>query len=91
MLTTLLKSNYNETMEKLTGRHELVLALWEAAKEPLRLLVLAILPVLTAYLGDLSYWWAGVAIILLRLLDSILHEVGKETNNETLTKGLTRF
>lgn len=90
-MTTLPKSNYNETMEKLINKHELVLAIWEAAKEPLRLLVLAILPVLTAYLGDLSYWWAGVAIILLRLLDSILHEVGKETNNETLTKGLTRF
>jgi hypothetical protein len=91
MLTTLPKSNYNETMEKLINKHELVLALWKAAKEPLRLLVLAILPVLTAYLGDLSYWWAGVAIILLRLLDSILHEVGKETNNKTLIKGLTRF
>ena len=65
--------------------------LWKAAKEPLRLLVLSVLPVLITSLGDLSYWWAGVAIVLLRLLDSIIHEVGKETNNETLTKGLTRF
>ena len=70
---------------------KLLKTIWEAAKEPLRLLVLAILPVLIVSLGKLSYWWAGVAIVLLRLLDSVLHEVGKETNNETLTKGLTRF
>lgn len=65
--------------------------LFEAAKEPLRLLVLSVLPVLITSLGDLSYWWAGVAIVLLRLLDSVLHEVGKETENKTLIKGLTRF
>jgi len=70
---------------------KLLKTIWKAAKEPLRLLVLSILPVLITSLGDLSYWWAGVAIVLLRLLDSVLHEVGKETNNETLTKGLTRF
>ena len=70
---------------------KLLKTIWEAAKEPLRLLVLSVLPVLITSLGDLSYWWAGVAIVLLRLLDSVLHEVGKETNNETLTKGLTRF
>ena len=70
---------------------KLLKTIWEAAKEPLRLLVLSVLPVLITSLGDLSYWWAGVAIVLLRLLDSIIHEVGKETNNETLTKGLTRF
>ena len=78
-------------MEKLTGRHELVLALWEAAKEPLRLLVLAILPVLIAYLSQLDYQWAVVGTLLLRLIDSVLHEVGKATENKNLTKGLTRF
>ena len=78
-------------MEKLINRHELALALWEAAKEPLRLLVLAILPVLTAYLSQLDYQWAVVGTLLLRLIDSILHEVGKATENKNLTKGLTRF
>ena len=78
-------------MEKLTGRHELALAIWEAAKEPLRLLVLAILPVLIAYLSQLDYQWAVVGTLLLRLIDSILHEVGKATENKNLTKGLTRF
>ncbi len=70
---------------------KLLKTIWEAAKEPLRLLVLSVLPVLITSLGDLSYWWAGVAIVLLRLLDSVLHEVGKETENKTLIKGLTRF
>ena len=70
---------------------KLLKTIWEAAKEPLRLLVLSVLPVLITSLAELSYWWAGVAIVFLRLLDSVLHEVGKETNNETLTRGLTRF
>jgi len=65
--------------------------LFEAAKEPLRLLVLSVLPVLIVSLNELPYEWAGVAIVLLRLLDSVLHEVGKETENKTLIKGLTRF
>jgi len=91
MLTTLPKSNYNETMEKLINKHELALALWEAAKEPLRLLVLAALPVLITYLSQLDYQWAVVGTLLLRLIDSILHEVGKATENKNLTKGLTRF
>jgi len=70
---------------------KLLKTIWEAAKEPLRLLVLAILPVLIVSLNELPYEWAAIAIVLLRLLDSVLHEVGKETNNETLTRGLTRF
>ena len=70
---------------------KLLKTIWEAAKEPLRLLVLSVLPVLITSLAELSYWWAGVAIVLLRLLDSILHKVGKATENKNLTKGLTRF
>ena len=53
---------------------KLLKTIWEAAKEPLRLLVLSVLPVLITSLAELSYWWAGVAIVLLRLLDSVLHE-----------------
>jgi hypothetical protein len=69
--------------------------LWEAVKEPLRLLVLAVIPLLLAYLGTLSYEWAGVLIVLLRLIDSIMHEVGKVETTKTvespLLTGLTRF
>jgi hypothetical protein len=70
---------------------KLLKTIWKAAKEPLRLLVLAVLPVLITHLSQLDYQWAVVGTLLLRLIDSVLHEVGKETNNETLTKGLTRF
>lgn len=66
-------------------------ALWKAAKEPLRLLVLSILPVLITYLGQLDYQWAVIGTLLLRLADKFLHEIGKETDNKSLTKGLTRF
>lgn len=75
----------------LNERHDLLVALWKAAKEPLRLLILSVLPVLITYLGQFDYQWAVIGTILLRLVDSILHEVGKATNNETLTLGLTRF
>ncbi len=69
---------------------ELCIALWEAAKEPLRLVVLASIPVLLAYLGTISAEWAGVLIVVLRLIDSIMHEVGKVEKNELKT-GITRF
>lgn len=65
--------------------------LWEAVKEPLRLLILAIIPFGIAYLTELSYEWAGVIVVVLRFLDKALHEFGKANNNETLTKGITRF
>jgi hypothetical protein len=64
---------------------------WEAVKEPLRLLVLAIIPLLLVYFVSLPYEWAGVIILALRLLDKFLHEVGKETKNKRLIKGLTQF
>jgi len=65
--------------------------LWKAAKEPLRLLVLSALPILIAYLRDFPYQWAAVAILVLRLADKVLHEIGKETKDDNLLRGLTRF
>ena len=49
-------------------------ALWEAVKEPLRWLVLAILPFLIAYVTQLNYGWAILAITGLRIIDGYLHE-----------------
>jgi hypothetical protein len=69
---------------------ELWTAVWEAAKEPLRLVVIAVIPVLLVYLGTISAEWAGALIVVLRLIDSILHEVGKVEKNG-LETGLTRF
>jgi len=65
--------------------------LWEAIKEPLRLLVLALIPFALAYFTKLSYEWAGVIVVVLRFIDKYLYELGKAKNNLTLEGGLTRF
>jgi hypothetical protein len=65
--------------------------LWEAIKEPLRLLVLSVIPLLLVYFGTINAQWAGIIIVILRLIDSVLHEAGKSTENESLERGLTRF
>jgi len=65
-------------------------ALWEATKEPLRLLLLGVVSFLVSYLADLDVQWAAVGLFILRYADSILHEVGKEKKNSLIT-GLTRF
>jgi len=62
-------------------------ALWEAVKEPLRWLVLAILPFLIAYVTQLNYGWAVVATVILRIIDSYLHEHAPKGD----AGGLTRF
>lgn len=72
-------------------KKELLKSLLEAAKEPLRLLLLAIIPVLLAYFETISYEWAGILVLVLRLADKVLHEVGKATDNEVLKRGITRF
>jgi hypothetical protein len=65
--------------------------LFEACKEPLRLLVLAVIPVLIAQIGNLDFTWAIYATIILRFIDKYLYELGKANKNETLTRGLTQF
>ena len=66
-------------------------ALWNAVKEPLRLLVLAVLPFAIAYFSNLGYEWAVLVVLVLRGLDKLLHEYGKASKNDILVKGLTRF
>lgn len=65
--------------------------LWEATKEPLRLLVLSVIPIGVIYFASLPYEWAAIAVVVLRFVDKILHEIGKKTENELLKLGLTRF
>jgi hypothetical protein len=57
----------------------------EATKEPVRLLVLAIIPFAIAYFTEVNYQWAGVALLVLRWIDKWLHESG------VAEKGITRF
>ena len=67
--------------------------LWEAIKEPLRLLVLAIIPAILAYTETISGQWAVILTLVLRGVDKFLHELGKTEGaiNTNLIKGLTRF
>lgn len=61
--------------------------LYEAAKEPLRLLVLAIVPVLLAYFSVIDTNWAVVITLILRFVDKYLHLQAPEGTSG----GLTRF
>lgn len=65
--------------------------IWKAVKEPLRLLVLALIPFGIVYANNLDYSWALMAVLILRFIDKWMHEVGKAQNKEGLTKGITRF
>jgi hypothetical protein len=64
---------------------------WEAVKEPLREVLLAAIPGVLAYLGTLNVTWAGILYLVLRAVDSYLHELGKEKNDNSLVTGITRF
>lgn len=61
--------------------------LWEAAKEPLRLLVLAVIPAILTYFEVIDTSWAIVITALLRFLDKYLHLQAPEGTSG----GLTRF
>jgi len=65
--------------------------LWKAAKDPLRLLVLSVLPFALAYSEVLPYKSAAIITVVLKGLDKFLHEVGKTTGRKELITGLTRF
>jgi hypothetical protein len=65
--------------------------IWEAVKEPLREIVMAAIPGVLAYLQTIPAEWAIVLYLVIRGIDSYLHNLGKENENETLITGLTRF
>ena len=70
-------------------------ALWEAVKEPLRLLAMAVVSFGVTELAALPYEWIPVLVLMLRFTDKLLHQVGKENSTtkekSSLTGGLTRF
>ena len=63
----------------------------KALMEFLRIVLLAAIPVALVFVADLPPEWAAVLTLLLKALDKYLHEKGKETKNDSLTLGLTRF
>ena len=67
--------------------------IWEAIKEPLREIVLALVPSLLAYVQAIDAQWAVVLYIILRTLDSYLHEKWKVNSDQDkpMSHGLVRF
>ena len=70
-------------------------AFTEAIRELFRVGVLAILPVSIGMLEKNTFDWKLVgitfAIAVLRAIDKWLHEYGKITDQDEISKGLTRF
>ena len=68
--------------------------LWEAVKEPLRLLVLALIVYVIDYVVpglNLTMEQKMALITTLRFVDKWLHEAGKAQDNKQMKKGLTQF
>ena len=64
--------------------------------EGMRVVVLSVIAVVLASIQqgqviDLKVLWGAGLVAALKFLDKYLHEVGKETDNELLTTGITRF
>ncbi len=66
-------------------------AIWEASKEPLRLLAIALIPVLLVSLNRISAEWAGALILFFRFVDKLLHLIGKARKDPNMAAGLVRF
>lgn len=66
-----------------------------AVLEALRVIVLAVIPVVIYQLEQETFDWKVVAVIAaitaLRFGDKWLHKYGEELERESLSKGLTRF
>lgn len=69
--------------------------LLEALKEGLRVVVLAIIPIIIAQVESGMWDMRAVLIVgalaLLRFADKWLHEIGKEREDGRMIRGLTRF
>ncbi len=69
--------------------------LLEAVKEALRVVLLAVFPVLIASIEKGEIEWRAIGIVavlaLLRAADKGLHKWGKVNKDEGMTKGFTRF
>lgn len=70
-------------------------AIKKASLEGLRVVVLSIIPVIILGLEQGNLDWRIIAltgvIAGLRFVDKLLHEMGKESGDERLVTGLTRF
>jgi hypothetical protein len=72
--------------------------IWESVKEPLRWVLLAILALV---IQSLLSWVDGNELMstentilitaFLRMMDKIIHDLGKNLDSDSMTKGITRF
>jgi len=67
--------------------------LLKALLEALRLLVIAMIPLLLNYIEgvDIPVEVQGLIILGIRALDKYLHDFGKENKIDWMVKGITRF
>lgn len=67
----------------------------EAAKEALRIMVLAVVPIMITGIqnSELSWQLIGVTALIaaLKFVDKLLHEIGKREGNRKKILGLTQF
>ena len=70
-------------------KKELLKALLEALKFPVRQAVLAVIPVALVYFASLPYEWAGILYTVFTLLDKFLHELWKDQKDKP--KGIIPF
>ena len=81
--------------DSITADYNQMEALKKVALEGLRVVVLAVIPVVILGLEQGNLDWRLVAltglIAGLRFVDKLLHEMGKESGDERLVTGLTRF
>lgn len=70
-------------------------SLVKAIKEAMRVILIAIIPIVIGMLEsgafDMRVILASGGIALLKFIDKLLHELGKELEKEVLIKGITRF
>jgi hypothetical protein len=67
--------------------------LWEAVKEPVRLLIMGVVSWFLSRLAPVADQniQVAVSILVLRTIDKLLHQWGKATDKGWAVKGLTRF
>jgi hypothetical protein len=63
-------------------------ALWESVKEPLRVLLLAVISYFIVVIAQLPYKWAVIATVVLRIIDGYLHEVAVKEPASTRNEGI---
>lgn len=70
-------------------------ALIDATLELLRVMTLAVIPVLISSLEAGQFDWRTLAVVGsvagLRFVDKLLHRIGEEQGRDKLVRGLTRF